>query len=121
MPKTITITVSDSDYEALQAAAKDAQQSPEELVLATIAGRYHLQAPEQDMTPEQEARESILAQMRANGHLVQFDQGAPPSEQSETPSAGSPERMQWEDEIGDDLSQALEESGLSVTDLIERR
>jgi len=38
-----------------------------------------------------------------------------------TPPANNPERAQWEDEIGEDLSQALEESGLSITDLIERR
>ena len=121
MPKTITITVSDSDFEALQAAAKDAQQSPEELILATIARRYHMQGAAPDASSEQGAREAVLAQMRANGHLVQFDQDAAHSEQMETPPADSPERAQWEENISQDLSRALEESGLSVTDLIGRR
>ncbi len=121
MPKTITITISDSDYAALQAAAKDAQQSPEELVLTTIARRYHLHTSAPVASSDQEAREAVLAQMRANGYLVQFDQGATDSEQSETPQTGSPARAQWEDEIAEDLSQALEESGLGIPDLIERQ
>jgi predicted transcriptional regulator len=121
MPKSITITVSDSAYEALQAAAKNAQQSPEELIVDAIARHYHLQDSEPEASPEREAREAILAQMRANGHLVEFGQSTTHSEQGETPPTDSPERAQWEDKIGDDLSQALEESGLDITDLIERR
>ena len=72
MPKTITITVSDSDYDALQAAAKNARQSPEELIVATIARRYRLQNSAPIASPEQEAREAVLAHMRASGHLVEF-------------------------------------------------
>ena len=121
MPKTITITVSDSDYDALQAAAKNARQSPEELIVATIARRYRLQNSAPIASPEQEAREAVLAQMRASGHLVEFGQGTTHSKQGETPPADSPKRAQWEDEIGEELSQALEESGLNITDLIERR
>jgi hypothetical protein len=37
------------------------------------------------------------------------------------PPHGSPERAQLEEEIGAELSDALERSGLSILDLIERR
>jgi hypothetical protein len=83
---------SDSDFEALQAAAKNAHPSLEELIVDAIARRSYLQDSEPEASPEQKAREAVLARMRASGYLVEFGQGTTHSEQGETPPAASPER-----------------------------
>ncbi len=40
MSKTLTILLSDADYEAVRAAAERAKQSPEELIAAAVSARF---------------------------------------------------------------------------------
>src|SRR5579872_1215339 len=125
MSKTITITVSDEAYEALQSAAQQAHRSPEALVADAVATRFHGApdagtshvASEQVKTQTdadrqavayQEALDRLTAVMRERGHLAE-PQGLPtPFATIEIPPEGSPEREQWEEELGNELSDALE-------------
>ncbi len=74
------------------------------------------------MTPEeaQQAKERVLAVMRERGHLVDPSTLAPYPGVASLPPVGSPERAQLEDEVGEALSDALEQSGKSILDLIDR-
>ena len=81
---------------------------------ATIAPQY---------TPEQwaQARENLRARLREQG-VVSDPALLPPHPGTEDlPPRGSPEEQRFLDELGDELSDALERSGLSILDLIERR
>jgi hypothetical protein len=60
------ISLTDSQYEAVRAAAALAQQTPEELIAATVAARYGIEGNNilPAVTPEQEAKEQLLARLR---------------------------------------------------------
>lgn len=122
MSKVITISVPDDTYEALKSAGEQMRQSPEELAAATITERFSVQqttpSPEQQA---QEAKEAFLAMMRADGYLVDPKSLPPHPSVADLPKPGTPERAQFEEEVGNALSDALEQSGLSILDLIERR
>jgi hypothetical protein len=119
MTKTLTITMSDEQYEALQAAATRAQRSPEEQATVTLAERLH-GLPDGEL-PGTSKEDPLIAIMRARGHLVDPTTLPPYPGVDEIPPEGTPERKQFEEELGNELSDALEQSGLSILDLIERR
>ncbi len=122
MPIQMTISIPDDAYEALKSAGEQSHLSPEELAAATIAERFSVQA--EPATPDQqaqEAKEALLAMMRSQGHLVDPKSFPPHPGVANLPKRGTPERAQFEEEVGNALSDALEQSGLSILDLIERR
>jgi hypothetical protein len=59
--------------------------------------------------------------MRERGHLVDPKSYPPYPGVADLPLRGSAEEAQLLEEIGDELSDALEQSGLTIVDLIERR
>jgi hypothetical protein len=124
MSKSITVSLSDTDYEALQAASAHAHQSVEELaaVALSLMARPSHAATRSPMTLEeaQQAKERVLAVMRARGHLAEPAPMPLPPIAETLPPAGTTERARLEEEAGDDLSDALEESGKTILDLIER-
>lgn len=123
MSKSLSISLSDAQYEALQVAAAQAHQTPEELIATTVAERFggDFQGAATVQTPGQEAKERLLARLREQGLLVNPKTLPPYPGAEDLPPRGSPERAQLEEEIGEELSDALESSGLSILDLIERR
>ena len=87
--------------------------------LATVAARYGANGHPQSAV--QASRESLIAALRAQG-MLEDSSGLPPYPGTDDlPPQGSPEEAQLLKEIGDELSDALEQSGLSILDLIERR
>lgn len=124
MSKSITVSLSDTDYEALQAISAQRRQSPEQVVAGAIAlvTRQQQTLPQTPSSPAeiQQAKDAMLAEMRAQGHLVDPSTLAPYPGVSSLPPVGSPERAQLEDEVGEALSDALEQSGKSILDLIDR-
>ncbi|WIG60448.1 MAG: hypothetical protein OJF49_003196 [Ktedonobacterales bacterium] len=122
MSKFITISLPDDAYEALKAAGEQAHQSPEEIAATAITERFSAQhttpSPEQQA---QAAKEEFLAMMRSHGYLVDPKSLPPYPGVADLPPTGSPERAKLEEEVGNALSDALEQSGLSILDLIERR
>lgn len=124
MSKTLTITLADNQYEALRAAAAQARQAPEALAAALIAARFAAPPamPSTASTSQVPAPfvDPVIAVMRANGHLVDPASILLPKAAADIPLEGSPERAQFERELGEELSDALEQSGLSILDLIER-
>ncbi len=117
MTVNLTIQLSDAAYEAVRAAAERAHQSPEELIAATLAERYGEIAG----TPQPLGEDPLIQVMRERGHLVDPKSYLPYPGVDDLPPRGSPERAQLEKEIGEELSDAVERSGLSIVDLIERR
>lgn len=117
MSRTLSITLPDADYEALRAAAERAGVSPEQLAAAAVtqnvAARKLPAAPGED---------PVLAIMRARGHLEDpaVIAATMPSF-DDLPPRGSPEEAKLLEEIGEELSDALEEMGLTINDLVERR
>ncbi len=73
------------------------------------------------MSKVQQARDDFLALMRRRGYLVEPGHIGPQLGVAELPPLESAERAICEEEIGDALSDALEQSRLSILDLIERR
>jgi hypothetical protein len=62
----------------------------------------------------------MLALMRANGHLVPCDNYALFTRAEIVPPAGSPQQEALLEEIATELSDALDQLGLSVANLVER-
>lgn len=122
MSKVMTISISDDAYEALKSVGEQTNQSPEELAAAAITERFSAR-PTAALPDEQaqQARDDFLVLMRRHGYLVEPGSTLPHSGVTELPPVGSAERAILEEEIGDALSDALEQSGLSILDLIERR
>lgn len=124
MSKSITVSLSDTEYEALQSISAQRRQSPEQVVAGAIA----LVTQQQETLPKapaspaeiQQARDAVLAVMRERGHLVEPSTLAPYPGVSDLPPVGSPERARLEEEAGDALSDALEESGKTILELIDR-
>ena len=73
------------------------------------------------MAKDQQAKDDFLALMRRHGYLAETRRAPSNSDAAELPPLGSAERTAFDEEIGDALSDALEQSGLSILDLIERR
>ena len=122
MPKVMTISISDEAYDALRSVGEKTNQSPEELAAAAITERFSARpTAEPPYQWDQQARDDFLALMRIRGYLVQPGSLHAQSAVADLPAAGSTERAAFEEEIGDALSDALEQSGLSILDLIERR
>ena len=121
MTKTLTITLSDEQYAALQATAAREQQSPEEVATAAVAGRLQAPATQTPAPNPQTPLDPALALMQARGELVDPATLPPYPGADDIPPRGTPERERLEEELGNALSDALERSGLSILDLIERR
>jgi hypothetical protein len=124
MAKSLTIHLSDAQYEAIRAAAERARQSPEELIAATVAARFGEPQPNAKppaQTPEQQAKDVFLSALRERGLLAEPKSLPPYPGVEKLSPRGSPERAQLEEKIADELSDGLERSGLSILDLIERR
>lgn len=68
--------------------------------------------------PEQ--TDPMLDIMRANGHLVPSENYAQFAGATTVPPAGSSEQDALLEEIGEELSDALDHVGLSVAELVER-
>ena len=108
MSKEIIISVPDDAYEALKSAGEQAHQSPEELAAATITERFsasHI-TPRQDQQAPR-AKERLLATMCAQGHLVDTKNLPSYPGVADLPKQGIPERAQFEEEVGNALSDAL--------------
>jgi hypothetical protein len=122
MTKALTITFSDEQYAALQATAAQAQSS-EAAAAAAVANQLGSVTSPADAECDQVARSraTLLAVMRTRGHLVDPSTLPPYPGAADIPPRGTPERQRFEDELGDALSDALERSGLTILDLIERR
>ena len=113
MAKKITITVPDDAYRALERAATDARQRPEELAARAVADRFGPSATS--------ARDAVLAAMHASGHLAVSATAPTAATTAELPPVGSPERLRLEAETAEELGDAFRRSGLSLLDLVERR
>jgi len=127
MAQVMTIAVPDDAYAALKLAGEQVHQSPEELAAATIAERFRTPpdvstaaTSDQQAQQAQAAKDAFLAAMRAHGYLVDPKSAPPPPGLASLPPRGTPERAQLEEEVGNALSDALEQSGLSILDLVER-
>lgn len=125
MSKTITLSISDAEYEALQSAATQTRQSPEDVAAGMIADRLGgtsgATSGATTATDLQQAKQNFLALMRAQGYLVDPAAAKPYPASVPLPPKGSPEEARLLDEIGDELSDALDRSGMSILDLIDRR
>ncbi len=126
--KTYMVTLSDDDVERLRVAAAARQQTPEEALQATVeeaihAGRFtismgpvwSLVAPTEPISGE----DPMTTVMRDRGHLVSAPIFSAPAG-VEIPPYGSPEFDAALEEIGDEASDALEQMGLNIIDLVER-
>lgn len=119
MSKSITIALSDEAYEALRRASEQAHQPAEEMAANIINDR--LGGVRKATAEELEARDRLIAELRAHG-VVTDPKSIPPYPGAEDlPPYGSPEWQQLWDEITEELGDAFERSGLSILDLIERR
>lgn len=123
MPKTITITVPDDAYRSLERAAAEVRQTPEELAAHALTERFCPDTAQQQAASSDpaQARDAILRQMRASGHLATAPASRAHARQIHLPPNGSAERARLEEEIAQDLGDAFQRSGLSLPDLVERR
>ncbi len=122
MSKTLTIHLSDAQYEAIRAAAERAKQSPEELIAATVAARFGDNGP--TGPGARPAQDPLIQFMRERGHLVDPHSFPPPPHLPDMPPYGTPEWDDMLEEIGQELSDAVEamDGDLgNLADLIERR
>ncbi|HEX6796211.1 MAG TPA: hypothetical protein VF116_00705 [Ktedonobacterales bacterium] len=123
MSRTLSITLPDAEYEALRAAAARAGLSPEALAAGIVRQNMAVRQLPTPATPAaRPAEDPVLAIMRARGHLEDpaVIAATMPSF-DDLPPRGSPEEAKLLEEIGQELSDALEEMGLTINDLVERR
>lgn len=122
MAKTIAITLPDDAFRSLERAATDASQTPEELAARAVMDRFDPDAHQQATAADAaQARDMVLAAMRASGHLASHASPPTTTTSAELPPEGSPERARLEAEIAQELGDAFQRSGLSLLDLVERR
>lgn len=119
--RRLTINVPDEAFESLRSLAESLQRTPEEIASSTVAERFGPGAPSTIATQEQQARSALLSVMRIRGHLVDPKTLPPHSNMADLPAEGSRERTTLEEDIFDELSASLEQSGFAILDLIERR
>lgn len=87
-----------------------------------VTDRFGPDAHQQPTVPDAtQARDAVLAVMRAAGHLAALAQPLESAATVELPPEGSPERAQMEAETAEELGDAFQRSGLSLLDLVERR
>lgn len=120
MSKTIVISLSDDAYHALHEASSQTRRTLEELAADAIADRFVKSAPQSSASDAQQSKEALLALMRARGLLVDPATLPPYPGVAELPPRGSAERARLEEEIGTELNDALDRSGKSIADLVER-
>lgn len=120
MPRTLSITLPDADYEALRAAAERAGVTPEALAAAAVT--QNVAARERPAQPAQPGEDPVLAIMRARGHLEDpaVIAATMPSF-DDLPPRGSPEEARLLEEIAEEFGEAWRATGKSLADLIERR
>jgi hypothetical protein len=121
MSKSITIHLTDEQYEAVRAAAERAKQSPEKLVAATVAARFGDNGSTGQTT--RPAQDPLIQFMRERGHLVDPKDFPPYPQPTDMPPYGTPEWDAMLEEIGEELSDAAERMGIdlgNLADLIER-
>ena len=114
---TQMIPVSDELYAKLSQAAVGTGQ-PLDTLIADMLTRGLRQPSQMSSGFTFEYGDPILAVMRANGHLVSPAEYA--SSLANIPPAGSGEQEALLEEIGIELSDALDTLGLSVADLVAR-
>ena len=119
MSKSITISLSDEGYEALQRASEQAHQPAEQVAANIINDRFG--GIKKATAEELEARDRLIAELRARGVATDPKSIPPYPGTEDLPPYGSPEWQQLWDEITEELGEAFERSGLSILDLIDRR
>lgn len=119
MPRTLSITLPDAEFEALRAAADREGLSPEELATAAVKQAV---ATKQSPEPSQPGEDPLIAFMRARGHLEDPEviRATMPSF-DHLPPPGSPEEAALLEEIAEEFGEAWRATGKSIADLIERR
>lgn len=123
MPRTLSITLPDADYEALRAAAARAGLSTEALAAGIVRQNMAArQLPTPNTPAARPAEDPVLAIMRARGHLEDpaVIAATMPSF-DDLPPRGSPEEAKLLEEIADEFGEAWRATGKSLADLIERR
>ena len=124
MSINITISVSETDYEALRSVSAQTHQSPEEFVTDTIVSIAHdrsaASGPLTSGRDIQQAKRDLFALMRERGHLVDPSTLPPYPGSADLPPVGTPERAQLEDELAEALGEAFAKSGKTIPELIDR-
>ena len=111
----------DEVYEAIAAYAAEHGQTPEEVVSAWAKSATH-QVEQEGRAGSASAtsEDPMIAVMRAYGHLVDPRVYSQPSTLPNVPPYGSAEQAALLEEIGNEASDALEQMGISVADLVEQ-
>jgi len=120
--QTYTVHLSDEDVERLRIAANARQQTPDEVLQATVEEAISHFTPltsQSAQAGDVRTSDPMIAVMRARGHLVELPEYHPPAG-VEIPPYGSPEFDQLLELLAAEASDALERSGLDITDLVER-
>jgi hypothetical protein len=119
MARSLTIHLSDEQYEAVRAAAEQARQSPEELIAATVAAQFVANGGTQQGVGQ--AEDPVIQLMRKRGHLVDPRAYPPPPRFPGMPAYGSPE---WEsmiqEEIDGDPEDEIDWTRINLADFVER-
>lgn len=118
--KTIVISLSDDAYQALHEASSQVHRAPEELAADAIADRFVKSTSQSSASDVQRSKVALLALMRARGLLVDPSTLPPYPGVADLPPRGSAERARLEEEVGRELNDALDRSGKSIADLVER-
>lgn len=115
MAKSLTIELSDAQYDALRAAAEAAHTSPEQLASQTVAKRL---AENGSQPQTSEPREDpVLQIMRERGHLRDPQEFGPPPQFPGMPPYGTPEWEVWVHEADDEEPDLRD---VNFADWIER-
>lgn len=119
MARTLTIELSDAEYEALCAAADAAHISPEQLAASSLARRLDMSEP----VPQthRQARDAFIQRMRDQG--VFLDPSSLPKHplNSAIPAYGTPEWAAALREIEEDSEDDVDWSRVNFADWVERR
>jgi len=118
MSKILTIHLSDTQYEAVRAAAQQAQQSPEELIAATVAARFGDNRPTGQTT--RPAHDPLIQFMRERGHLVDPSSFPPPPHLPDMPPYGTPEWGAMLEEFDKDMDDEVDWTRVNLADFVER-
>ncbi|HEX6820325.1 MAG TPA: hypothetical protein VF120_18250 [Ktedonobacterales bacterium] len=100
MAKTLTIELSDAQYDALRAAAEAAHTSPERLAADTVAG--HFDANNHAPESARPTLDPLIQFMRERGHLRDPHEFGPPPQFPGMPPYGTPEWEVWVHEADDE-------------------
>jgi hypothetical protein len=118
MTTTLTIHLSDADYQAVRVAAAQANQTPEELIAATVAERFGANGQtRQDAWP---APDPLIQFMRERGHLVDPRSFPPPPQLPNMPPYGTPEWKAMLEEFDEDTEDEVDWTRINLADFVER-